>query len=108
MSNRISTSEPGLDEHAGRPPGQFRLLSTLERLLLIEAVAVRPTLDQASNLIAEAVAAEKVDAFLYDPGIESLVAAGTSQTPLGNRQRELGMDRLPLANRGRTVEVFES
>ena len=96
----MSTSRVRCDESS--------LLSTLERLLEIEATEVKGALDQASDLVGEALGAEKVDSFLYDPGIDTLVAVGTSSTPLARRQREIGMDRLPVSNGGRTVEVFQT
>lgn len=87
--------------------GQGLLLQTLQQLLEIEATGVGPALDQASHLVAEALGADKVDAFLYDPSRETLVAAGTSDTPMGIRQHEIGMDVLPIANGGRAIEVFQ-
>jgi two-component system, OmpR family, sensor kinase len=85
---------------------QDRLLTTLEGLLELPATDVKATLNQATSLIAEVLAADKVDAFFHDWASETLVALGTSATPLGRKQQAIGMDRLPLANRGRTVEVF--
>ena len=85
---------------------QDRLLTTLEGLLELSATDVKATLQQATSLIAEVLAADKVDVFFHDVGSETLVALGTSNTPMGSKQRAIGMDRLPLANRGRTVEVF--
>src|SRR2546421_1984415 len=82
------------------------LLTTLEGLLELPATEVKATLNQATSLIAEVLAADKVDVFFHDPASETLVALGTSDTPMGRRQRAIGMDRLSLANRGRTVEVF--
>jgi signal transduction histidine kinase len=86
---------------------QDRLLVTLERLLLIEAVELNALLKEAAQLVAEALSAEKVDMFLYDPGVETLVAIGTSQTPLGKRQHTLGLNRIPLINGGYLVHVFQ-
>jgi GAF domain-containing protein len=83
-------------------------LTTLERLLAIQATAIKPALDEASTFIAEVLRADKVDAFLYDPAVTSLVAVGISHTPMGQQQQTLGLDRLQLANRGRTVEVFQT
>ena len=85
-----------------------RLLSTLERLLELDATELRPTLNQASQLVTETLNADKVDAFLYEAATESLVALGTSDTPMGRHQQAIGMDRLPLANGGRSVEVFRT
>jgi signal transduction histidine kinase len=83
-----------------------RLLATLERLLELPATRVTNTLNQAVQLVAEVLEADKVDAFFYDPSAETLVALGTSDTPMGRRQKAIGLDRLPMVNGGRTVEVF--
>lgn len=89
-------------------PRPDRLAATLERLLAIDATDLHSALGSAAQLVADALGADKVDTFLYDAKINSLVAAGTSFTPLGQRQIALGLDRLPLVNRGRTVAVFQS
>jgi DNA-binding CsgD family transcriptional regulator len=86
--------------------GDDRLFETLVRLLGIASPELRPTLDQASNLVAEALGADKVDVFVHEVASDSLVALGTSTTPMGRRQHELGLDRLPLANGGRSVAVY--
>src|SRR3954453_16102782 len=85
-----------------------RFLSTIEQLLAIRSATLQEALDQSADLIARALSADKVDAFLYDPTSESLVAGGTSRTPMGRRQHAIGMDRLPLANGGRTVDVCKT
>ena len=85
---------------------QDRLLTTLEGLLELSATEVKVTLDQATSLIAEVLAADKVDLFFHDPASSTLVALGTSNTPMGRKQHTIALDRLPLANGGRTVEVF--
>jgi two-component system OmpR family sensor kinase len=83
-----------------------RLLATLEQLLSIEGTTVETTLDRASDLIVKAIGAEKIDTFLYDPSTESLVAVGTSNTPMARRQREIGLDRIALANGGHEAQAF--
>jgi signal transduction histidine kinase len=85
-----------------------RLLATLERLLELAPTGLQPALDAAAQLVAEALGADKVDAFLHVQAIDSLVAVGTSDTPMGRKQHAIGLDRLPLANGGRLVEVFRS
>jgi two-component system, OmpR family, sensor kinase len=85
-----------------------RLLDTLEQLLAIDASELTPALTQAAKIVAEVLRADKVDVFLYEPRSETLVARGTSDTALGQKQLEIGMDRLPLAGRGRAVEVFRT
>jgi signal transduction histidine kinase len=87
---------------------ESRLLWTLEHLLGIEVAGLEDALAEATNLIAAALGADKVDAFLYSPEIDTLVAAGTSNTPMGHRQLALGLDRLPLSNGGSTAKVFTS
>lgn len=85
---------------------QDRLLATLERLLELPATEVKVTPGQAAQLIAEVLAADKVDIFFHDNTTETLVAFGTSDTPMGRKQKALGLDRLPMANGGRVVDVF--
>jgi len=85
---------------------QTRLLTTLEGLLELSATEVKATFNQATSLIAEVLAADKVDAFFHNPETETLVALGTSDTPMGRQQRAIGMDRLSFANGGRAVQVF--
>ena len=81
------------------------LLSTLQRLLELPTTSVGDTLHQSAQLVAEALHAEKVDTFLYDPDTSSLVAYGTSQTPLGAEQHALGLDRLHLDQGGRAAQA---
>jgi signal transduction histidine kinase len=85
-----------------------RLLTTLEGLLTIQATDVTSALNQASDLVATTLGADKVDVFLYDARIDSLVALGTSNTPMGRQQKALGLDRLPLSNGGKTAVVFQT
>jgi signal transduction histidine kinase len=85
-----------------------KLLRTLEQLLTLPAVDTSSMLNQASQLLSEAMQADKIDIFLYDPEQETLVAIGISDTPMGAHQREVGLDRLPLANGGREAEVYTS
>lgn len=83
-----------------------RLFTTLKQLLALEAITVPDVLAQASQLLAVAFQADKVDAFMHDAATASLFAMGVSETPMAERQRALGLDRLALANGGRVVEVF--
>ena len=90
------------------PSGDVGLLEMLQHLLAIQAPELRPPLTEACNLVAEAVQADKVDGFLYDQATTSLVAMGTSETPMGTRQQQLGLDRLALANGGRSADAFRT
>ena len=88
--------------------GDDRLLETLQRLLAIQEPELHPALDQASTLVSTALQADKVDVFLYEAATDSLVAMGTSDTPLGRRQYQLGLNHQPLANGGPSTRVFET
>jgi two-component system, OmpR family, sensor kinase len=89
-------------------PTAPRLLETLERLLELPSADLKTTLSFASDLVADATGADKVDAFLYDSRRDSLVAVGTSDRPLSARQRKLGLDILPVSNGGRVVHVYRT
>jgi two-component system OmpR family sensor kinase len=94
--------------------GQFvrsdadRLLATLEGLLSIRSLELKPALDEAAIPLVAALGADKIDVFLYDAGSDTLVAMGTSHTPMGDTQRRHGLDRMPLSNGGRVVRVFQT
>jgi len=88
----------------GNSPAQY----TLQRLLEINATTLKGALNSASDILSEVMGAEKIDAFVFEPASNSLVAVGTSNTPIGRLQHASGLDRLPIANRGRTVKVYET
>lgn len=83
-------------------------LAMLERLLALPATDLTLALTHASDLIAQTLKADKVDAFLYDAGRDSLVAIGVSTQPLSDLQRRLGLDVLPVSNSGRTAKVYQT
>jgi len=85
-----------------------QLLRTLEQLLAIRSPELRPALNQAAMPLLEAVGADKIDVFLYQADSATLEAVGRSDTPVGRRQKALGLDRLPLANGGRVVQAFQT
>ena len=72
-------------------------------LQLVQNAAVRDVLQHATDVLTSVFAADKVDAFLYDAAQEILVALGTSQTPLGVRQHDLGLYFLSLSDGGRAA-----
>jgi two-component system, OmpR family, sensor kinase len=84
------------------------LLETLQRLLEIPAADLRVALTQACDAVAAAVNADKVDAFMYDPERDCLVAEGSSTQPLSAKQKRHGLDVLQLANGGRVVDVYRT
>ena len=97
-----------LPGHNDADVGFARLLSTLERLLELEAIQLRPALDRASRLVCDALGADKVDVLHYEAATGSLVATGTSDAPMGRRQHAVGLDRLPVDSGGRAVGVYGS
>ena len=95
-------------QHRNVPVPYSRLLAALHRLLTLQPSDVAEALHTASNQVAEALGADKVDAFLYEQPGDELVAVGTSDTPLGRLQHEVGLHRLPLGNGGRIAEVYST
>lgn len=85
-----------------------RLLDALQRLLAIRATDMKQALQEAADLLNAEFGADKVDVMLLEPETTTLVAQGTSDTPMGRLQHELGLHRLPLANGGRIVEAYET
>jgi two-component system, OmpR family, sensor kinase len=88
--------------------GRGRLLDTFESLLALPSAELSSTLAHACDLVAAALRADKVDAFLFDPAKATLFAVGTSNQPLSALQRRLGLDVLAIANGGRVVHVFQT
>jgi DNA-binding CsgD family transcriptional regulator len=82
------------------------ILALLKALQQVDGATARDTMQHATDVLAAVFVADKVDAFFYDEAAEQLVALGTSQTPLGQLQHELGLNRLPLADGGRATWVF--
>ena len=92
-----------------RPEAQTgRLLEMLEGLLALDAISLDDAMTQAAQRLAETLGADKVDVLLHDRDADALVAIGTSQTPMGRKEQELGLDRLPIAEGGRSVEVLRT
>ena len=104
LDSRTQVATWAIEE--GLHAGQDRLLTTLERLLEVQPASLNVAMDHVATLVAEALDAEKVDAFVYDAATATLNAVGTSDTPLGRKQKATGLDHLALANGGRTVQVF--
>ena len=94
---------------AHRPDVQAgRLLELLEGLLAQDAIGLDDAMTRAAQRVADALRADKVDVLLHDEATDALVAVGTSVTPMGRREHELGLDRLPIADGGWTIDVFRT
>jgi two-component system, OmpR family, sensor kinase len=99
---------PDISQETDERFNDKRFHTLLTQLLSIETNDTREALGRAALLVAQTLRAEKTDIFLYDADIQSLIALGISDTDLGKLQKSLGLDRLPIANEGRTVEVFKT
>lgn len=107
LMEALGLSLDGTGRASGGEGGKRAALNyTLQRLLEIQALNLRDAMNQASDLLAQAMAADKVDLFLYEEETATLVTLGTSNTPVGRKQHRVGLDRLPIANGGRQVQVF--
>jgi two-component system, OmpR family, sensor kinase len=83
-------------------------LGLLQELLAIPALEPREALTACASSVARWLECDKTDVFLFDEQRSSLVAMGTSQTPLGERQRSLGLDVMALVQGGRAVQVYQT
>jgi DNA-binding CsgD family transcriptional regulator len=84
-----------------------RVLALLERLREVDSASLNEALQHATDVLAATFAADKVDAFLHDPATARLIAVGTSATPMGELERALGLDQLPVLNGGRVARIFQ-
>ena len=80
-----------------------RLLTTLQRLLELPAIHRGETLHKMAQLVSQALGGEKVVVFLSDAAGQSLTAQGTSMTPIGDQEKAIGLDGLPLEDERRGV-----
>jgi two-component system, OmpR family, sensor kinase len=96
-----------MDARVGSTLSEKRL-EVLEQLLRLPAGDMKATLSHAADLVARVSGCDKVDAFLYDPGRDCLVAVGSSTQPLSQKQRQLGLDVLQISNGGRVVQVYKT
>lgn len=83
-----------------------RMLTAFQALLACDAVDLSDAVHQMAVLVADLLPADTSDILLYDAESDSLVALGLPDARLNQRHHQLGLNRLPLANKGRTVEVF--
>ncbi|HEX3641189.1 MAG TPA: ATP-binding protein [Ktedonobacteraceae bacterium] len=85
-----------------------RLLTTLQRLLELSAIHRGETLHKMAQLVSQALEGEKVVVFLYDAAGQNLTAQGTSMTPIGDQEKAIGLDGLPLEDWGQIAEVYRT
>lgn len=97
-------------EHARHPnlPPPATLVETLQAMIAITATDLPTVLTQLADVLSTALHADKVDLFLYERAHERLVAWGVSRTPMGQRQRQLGLDRQLIAHGGHAAHVYQT
>ena len=78
----------------------------LQRLLALDAVDLASAFERAAQGVAEVLGADKVDVFVREADSDYLVALGTSNTPMGRREREAGLDRIPLERGGLLAQAY--
>ncbi len=99
----MQTSYPDRD-----PVREDRMLCLLEALHGVRSPELEQILEEVAAHVAGTFGADLAAVFVFRPEVTSLVALGTSPTPLGRRQRALGLDRLPLVNGGRAVATYRT
>ena len=87
--------------------GSTEVLALLTRLQVLGPTDVHTALQHVTDVLASFFDADSCSAFLYEPAREVLAAIAASQTPLSQRERALGLHRLPLSHGGRVGWVFE-
>jgi two-component system, OmpR family, sensor kinase len=88
------------------PTPPERVGPLFQQLLAIQTPQLAEALTEAAHAVHEVFGADKADTFLLDAPTQTLVAVGTSDTPMGHRQHELGLHLQPLANGGRSAWVY--
>jgi DNA-binding CsgD family transcriptional regulator len=87
---------------------QDRLLRAIHHLLGLEVTDVERALSAAADRIAEVMEADKVDVFLLEEPIDTLVAFGTNASRMARQQRALNLDRLPSDRGSVCAHVFQT
>jgi len=95
-------------ENSPSTTASVRLLTTLQRLLELPAIHRGETLHKMAQLVSQALGGEKVVVFLYDAAGQNLTAQGTSMTPIGDQEKAIGLDVLPLEDWGLIAEVYRT
>lgn len=90
------------------PSDSVQAFALLQELLELPSTDPRQCLTAAASSVARFLSCDKTDVFLFEERRTSLVAIGTSQTPLGDLQRSLGLDVMAVAQGGRTVQVYQT
>lgn len=74
--------------------------------MALDAVDLQTAFQHAADGLASVLGADKVDVFVREDDL--LVALGTSDTPMGRREHDLGLDRLSLGDAGRLGHAYHA
>jgi two-component system, OmpR family, sensor kinase len=95
-------------EYAPSPLLPATLVETLQAMIAINATDLPSLLTQLADVLSAVLHADKVDLFLYEREQDQLAAWGISRTPMGQRQQQCGLDRLPIRSGGHAVHVYQT
>jgi len=87
---------------------QDRLLRALHELLALDVSDLERALSAAAEQVSQVMRADKVDVFLHEPRADMLLAVGTNDSPMAQKQKAIGLDRLHVQQGGSTVHVFRT
>jgi two-component system, OmpR family, sensor kinase len=92
-----------------RESRRSRLVDLLRYVTTVEyGTDLVASLTPVADRIVETLGAEKVDILLADPERAAYVSLGVSNTPLGQKQRELGLDVVPMTAPSPVVQVIKT
>ncbi|HUS17084.1 MAG TPA: ATP-binding protein [Chloroflexia bacterium] len=91
----------------GREVRRARLVDLLRYVTTVDYGSdIKKAVEPVADRIAEVLEVEKTDIMFFDPERDALVSLGVSSTPLGNKQRELGLDIVPSSAQSLVYNVY--
>ncbi len=92
-----------------REARQTRLVDLLRYVSNVDFESdLQAALTPVASRVAEVMGSEKVDIIFLDPERNAFVSLGVSQTPLGHKQRELGLDIVPAPAASLLADVYQT
>jgi len=92
-----------------REARQTRLVDLLRYVSNIDFESdLKATLGPVADRVSEVIGCEKVDILFLDPERNAFVSLGVSQTPLGHKQKELGLDIVPALAPSLLAHVYRT
>jgi signal transduction histidine kinase len=92
-----------------REARQTRLVDLLRYVSNVDFESdLKATLGPVADRVSEVMGSEKVDIIFLDPERNAFVSLGVSQTPLGHKQKELGLDIVPASASSLLAHVYHT